>query len=227
MSLILASTRAISLLAGIGYDVVFQTMVRTGSSIVNTAYYLTERPDYPKALTSKVYQLDLAAKIALINSYLSNVKCEIREARSNPFRSWNNQRPKISEIPRNDPCEQDESTPEQVFETVDYLDALISGDASLLNKMVTGLETELNDFAKSFSKGDQTIIHLLYLQQSLVRIDNILLYIKRKFAEHQQKWFNSWRKLDLKKDLHQLELETKILEDRVLLISQLGGAIRP
>lgn len=194
MSLILAGTRAFGLLAGIGYDVIFQTMVKTGSRIVNTAYYLTEKPDYPRTVTNKVYELDLAAKIAIVNAYLQNIKSELK--RSGPA--------KVCSL--NDNL----SDPDHIFETVDYLDSIISGDTALLNKL-------LNEKTAT----DPTIVNLLYLQQSLVRIDNILLYIKATFEQHKKRWFSSWRRLDLTKDLKQLELETKILENRVSFIAQL------
>ena len=194
MSLILASvvggTRAVSLIAGIGYDVIFQTMVKTGSNIVNTAYHLTERPDYPKAVSDCIYELDLTAKIALVNNYLKTTRDRLLPESALPI---NSSSPK--QLVGND----------EIIETLGLLDSMISGDTSVMN--------DLNI--------NSSLVGIIYLQQSLVRIDTILLYIKRKFEEYKKRWFN-WRSLNVKEDLEQLRLETKILEDRVNLISKLG-----
>lgn len=225
MSMILASTRAVALLAGIGYDVIFQTMVKTGSSIVRTACYLTERTDYPKKVSDRLYELDLTAKIALVNNHLHTVRSRFRKEYPVQSKDSNDSCKLLHSIEGK--CNRSKEpvvSNDELFEKLDMLDVMISGDISTLDSMIGELHA-LDE--NKVGSPNNLLVEMLYLQQSLVRIDTILLYIKRKFEEHQKKWLNwfGWRKLKLDEDLKRLELETKILEDRVNLISKLSRSI--
>ena len=222
MSLIyVAGTSAFGLLTCVSYDVIFKTMVGTVSRIINTAYYLTEKKNYPKIVTDKIYELDLTAKIALVNVYLQKEHSDhSKSATQILYNSFKTNQLNDSQTQTQTQTKTQIQTKTQThteshesIEIINDFDVLVAGDNAYLNKLI--------DECREAGNLNPSIINLLYLQQSLVKIENIMLYIKRLFDDHQKLWFSSWRNLDLKRDLHQLELETKILENRVKFIAQL------
>lgn len=91
-----------------------------------------------------------------------------------------------------------------VVETISFIDHLRIGDVSLIPAMADGSD-----------------ISLVYLQQSLSRIEYLLVDLKREFENHQQKWFSRWRKFEIKSYLDGLKLESEILLSRIQISHQL------
>lgn len=86
------------------------------------------------------------------------------------------------------------------------------------------IKTKLNEMEKSVllsmvkgedGKSDDPIeLCLTYLRETIERIDKDLADIHYKVAYHNTKWFNSWRTLNIKKQLDALKISSALLDAR-------------
>jgi len=199
MSFLLASS-AFGFLGLVGYDLLSTTVRRTSQSIVGTVYYLSDTPKYYGEIYKTIYKLDLEAKMAIIQSFLKQLKNIPQENKL--------LKEKLPEINDDSDAEEGdlEVNPDQCFEQINMIDAILVGYTRDLSK--TNNTDQMSPEATT----------LVYINQSLVRIDELLNIIKKKISNHEQRWFKKWRVLNCSKYLNSLEMENKILMDRLELI---------
>jgi len=91
------------------------------------------------------------------------------------------------------------------------------GTESIIFDVVEGENTIMEDPIK---------LCLHYLHQAVEEIHNSIKKIHDKVSYHKTKWFSTWRTLNIKKQIEELEHSTKILDDRfndLIKISQFYG----
>lgn len=99
--------------------------------------------------------------------------------------------------------------PNSDFEKIEHLEA-ISDD-------------KIHEICQSVNDPKQ--IGLIYIFQSLQKIDAIFNQLKSMIDNHQIKWFSYWRSLDVTLHLQQLKIEIDILNNRLKLIQNLSTII--
>ena len=70
---------------------------------------------------------------------------------------------------------------------------------------------------------DPIKICLHYISINLNEIHTILDNIHKKVAYHKSKWFNSWRQLNIRKNLEELETSVGLLDDRFDSFIKISG----
>lgn len=88
-----------------------------------------------------------------------------------------------------------------------------------INNKVKTIELLCNQLPKTIKEdtgANETAINfcLENLHDMVIRIREDLKQIKSKIDYHNSKWFVSWRSLDARKELSNLKLHTKLLEER-------------
>lgn len=72
----------------------------------------------------------------------------------------------------------------------------------------------LNMIGEKNLENDPIELCLIYLHEIIKRINNDLDEINKKVIRHRSKWLNSWRKLNIKPLLENLELDSILLDRR-------------
>jgi hypothetical protein len=103
----------------------------------------------------------------------------------------------------------------QVEEVVDIIN---KKDIEATLQVIEGLVNEISELKK---KPKSMIKALENLNTTLKRVHELLEIIHNKTLEHSNKYFSSWRSLDIKNETKQLEIEFNLLEKRFNLLHKI------
>ena len=102
---------------------------------------------------------------------------------------------------------------EQVEKELDLLETI---------KIYDSWVTELKNKKSEFLNNSPTIkISIEAINASLDDLHKILLIIDKKVHEHENKYFNKWKTLDLDEDINELKFKKKILDSRFEMLQKI------